>query len=150
MIDKSREIISTLILKNDRLNFIGSVEGNEPISIDYIPPLGDNLGYTSLELLLLSFTSCLGTALLTFLRKMGKSVSGFEISAKGLRYDDHPTGFRAIQLKISLVSDNISESDLRKLVALSEEKYCPVWAMINGNVMVEIEYDIKKTYAIQL
>ncbi|HRY97667.1 MAG TPA: hypothetical protein P5550_01285 [Bacteroidales bacterium] len=85
MPDKSRELTARIRLINDRLHFEGGVEGHSPISIDYIPPLGDNLGYTSLELLLLSFSSCLGSAILTFLRRMQKPFSAFEISATGFR-----------------------------------------------------------------
>ena len=55
MADKSKEVTASINLLNEKLHFEGKVEGNESISIDYIPPLGDNLGYTSLELLLLSF-----------------------------------------------------------------------------------------------
>ena len=81
MSDKSKELFASIKLINDRLNFEGLVQGNRPISIDYTPPLGDNLGYTSLELLLLSLSSCLGTALLTFLRKMGKTITDFKIDS---------------------------------------------------------------------
>ena len=58
LIDKSKELHTSINLINDKLNFTGTVENNIPIAIDYTPPLGDNLGYTSLELLLLSL-SCL-------------------------------------------------------------------------------------------
>ncbi len=59
MSDKSRELNSTIKLVNDKLHFMGTVTGNQPVSIDYIAPMGDDLGYTSLELLLLSLSSCL-------------------------------------------------------------------------------------------
>jgi hypothetical protein len=80
MNDKSKELNTSVKLINNRLNFSGFTNGNDPVSIDYTPPLGDNLGYTSLELLLLS---------------------------------------------------------------LSEDKYCPVYSMIKGNVDVEISYSIR-------
>jgi hypothetical protein len=80
MSDKSKELKTSINLLNDRLHFSGFTDGNDPVSIDYTPPLGDNLGYTSLELLLLSLT---------------------------------------------------------------EDKYCPVYSMIKGNVDVEISYSIK-------
>ena len=54
IIDKSKELNTSIILINEKLNFTGIVEKNSPVSIDYTPPLGDNLGYTSLELLLLT------------------------------------------------------------------------------------------------
>ena len=68
MSDKSKELTASIKLLNEKLHFEGVVDGNEPVSIDYTPPLGDNLGYTSLELLLLSLSSCMGSAILTFLR----------------------------------------------------------------------------------
>lgn len=58
VIDKSKELTASIKLINDKLHFNGSVDGTNIVSIDFIPPLGDNLGYTSLELLLLSLSSC--------------------------------------------------------------------------------------------
>jgi len=140
--DKSKELTAHIKLINNKLHFSGTVEGNEPVSIDYIPPLGDNLGYTSLELLLLSLSSCLGSALLLFLRRMGKSITNFEISAKGFRKDVHPTGFSRILLQIAITSENIANEDLDKVLQLAEETYCPVWSMLKGNVDMEVTYSI--------
>jgi len=144
MTDKSKELNSTIKLVNNKLHFIGSIGDNEPISIDYIAPLGDDLGYTSLELLLLSLSSCLGSAMLTFLRRMHKTVTNFEISAKGLRREEHPTGFTSIYLEISLNSPDVSGEDVQKVIGLAEEKYCPVWSMIKGNTTVETTFKINK------
>ncbi len=142
MTDKSKEISASVTLVNERLHFEGKVEGNNPISIDYIPPFGDNLGYTSLELLLLSFSSCLGSAMLIFLRKMQKSITNFEITAKGIRNEEHPTGFKSIQVEIHIQSSNVSKDDLNKVIVLAEDKYCPVWAMMKGNVEINFKYEI--------
>ena len=144
MTDKSKEVTAAVKLVNDKLNFSGTVEGNGPVSIDYIPPLGDNLGYTSLELLLLSLSSCIGSAMLLFLRRMPKTISEFEITATGLRKQDHPTGFSSISMTIHVKSPDVSEADLKKVAALAEEKYCPVWSMIKGNVNINMEYSITK------
>lgn len=140
--DKSKEINASVRLINDKLNFSGTVEGNNPVSIDYTPPLGDNLGYTSLELLLLSLSSCLGSSTLTFLRRMGKTITGFEIRSKGIRKQEHPTGFSHITMELDITADNLAEEEVAKVVRLSEETYCPVWSMIRGNVTVEVKYSI--------
>lgn len=142
MTDKSLELYASVNLINDRLHFAGNVEPNEPVSIDYIPPLGDNNGYTSLELFLLSISSCVGSAVLTFLRKMKKTITGCSIHARGIRRTEHPTCFSKIILSIELQSGDTSKEDLEKVIKLSEDLYCPVWAMIKGNVDVEIEYNI--------
>jgi len=140
--DKSKELNASVTLVNDKLHFKTKVGENEPISIDYTPPLGDNLGYTSLELFLLSLSSCIGSSVLTFLRKMRKTITGFEIHSRGIRREEHPTCFKTILLTIVLKSFDTSVEDLKKVVKLSEDTYCPVWAMIKGNVDVEIEYHI--------
>ncbi len=141
--DKSKELTASVKLINDKLHFTGTVEGNNPVSIDYTPPLGDNLGYTSLELLLLSLSSCLGSSVLTFLRRMGKTIREFEIRSKGYRKQEHPTGFSHIIMEMDITADNLPEAEVDKLVRLSEATYCPVWSMIRGNVTVEVKYNIK-------
>jgi putative redox protein len=142
MTDKSIELSSSIKLINEKLHFKAMVDGNEPVSIDYTPPLGDNLGYTSLELLLLSLSSCVGSAVLTFLRKMKKNITGCEINAMGIRKAEHPTCFENIVLTINLKSSDTSIEDLEKVINLAEDKYCPVWAMLKGNVEIEIRHNI--------
>lgn len=140
--DKSKELTASITLINDKLHFNGLVEGNNPVSIDYVPPLGDNLGYTSLELLLLSLSSCLGSSTLTFLRRMGKIITAFEIRSTGFRKQEHPTGFSRIIMEMDITSDNLLETEVDRVVKLSEETYCPVWSMLRGNVTVEVKYNI--------
>ena len=144
MADKSKELSTTIKLVNNKLHFTGTAGDNAPVSIDYIPPLGDDLGYTSLELLLLSLSSCLGSAMLTFLRRMNKVVTNYEILAKGLRREEHPTGFKNIRLDITLTSPDVTEEDVKKVIGMAEEKYCPVWAMIKGNTTVDTTFIINK------
>ena len=136
MADKNKELNASIELVNDRLHFIGKVGENAPVSIDYIAPLGDNLGYTSLELLLLSLSSCLGSAVLTFLRRMNKTILKCELNSKGERREEHPTGFKNIHIEVVIGSPDATEADLQKVIAMAEEKYCPVWSMIKGNTTV--------------
>jgi putative redox protein len=140
--DKSKVVTTSISLLNEKLHFEGNVAGNDPVSIDYIPPLGDNLGYTSLELFLLSLSSCVGSSVLTFLRKMRKTVSGFEITSHGFRKEEHPTGFKTITLELIVKSPDATNEDLDKVIKLSEDTYCPVWSMIKGNVETTVIYKI--------
>ncbi len=142
MLNKTKELAVSLDLLNEKLLFEGNVRGNEPISIDDIPPFTNNLGYTSLELLLLSLASCLGSSILLLLQKMNKSIIGLDIIASGVRKDEHPTAFESITILLHLKSKNITTTDLDNVIKLSEEKYCPVWAMLMGNVEMEVKYNI--------
>lgn len=141
-INKSLELKSSIILVNDKLQFKGIVPGNNPVLIDYIPPLGDNLGYTSLELFLLSLSSCVGSAILVLLRRMQKKIGTFEISAVGTRKQEHPTGFNTISLEIAIQSIDITIEDMEKIVKLIDP-ICPVLSMVKGNVEINYTYTIR-------
>ncbi len=141
---KTEELQASLTLLNDRLHFNGAVENNDPVSIDYVPPFGDNLGYTSLELLLLSLGSCMGSSVLLLLRRMKKDINGFSMNLKGIRRKEHPTGFKTIFIEMVITSANVTDDDVAKVLKLSEDTYCPVWTMIKGNVVVEVTSIIKQ------
>jgi putative redox protein len=133
--DKSQELEVSLNLKNNRLNFWGIADDNSPVSIDYIPPFGDGLGYTSLELLLMSLASCYGSALALLLRKTGKSVTSMQIRSHGDTKTEHPTGFRTILIHFDL-NTNATADEITKVLRMAEERYCPVYDMLKGNVEV--------------
>jgi len=140
-IDKSKELRSSIALINEKLQFRGTVDGNTPVLIDYVPPLGDNQGYTSLELFLLSLSSCAGSAILVLLRKMQKTINGFEISSQGIRKQEHPTGLKSINLDIIIQSNDISDIDVEKILKLVEG-ICPVVSMVKGNTEITYTYKI--------
>ncbi|HVN58134.1 MAG TPA: OsmC family protein [Bacteroidales bacterium] len=142
MTDKSKELNASVRLINDRLHFSGHAGDNTPVSIDYISPLGDDLGYTSLELLLLSLSSCVGSAVLTFLRKMNKTITSCEIRARGIRHEEHPTGFSQINLELAIGSPDITDEDVSRVIKMAEDKYCPVYSMIRGNCEIKMVHSL--------
>jgi putative redox protein len=77
-----------------------------------------------------------------FSERDGKNISGFKVNAKGIRRDMHPTSFQKIFLEFILNSEDTEDSDIQKAIQLSEETYCPVWAMLKNNVEVISEYKI--------
>ena len=127
---------------NQRMGYTGGLRSLPPISIDYIPPLGDGQGYMPLELLLMSLAACSGGTIAVLLRKMGKNISDVKVNAKGVRREQHPTSFQKIFLKFILTSADTKDSDIQKAIKLSEESFCPVWAMLKSNVEIVAEYNI--------
>jgi putative redox protein len=123
-------------LTNEKIQFTSVARSNPAIICDYKPPLGDGEGYTGLELLLTSLAVCSGSTLVFLLRKMRKTVTGLEVHAKGIRREQHPTSFETISLEFTLHSPDANDGDMQKVVQLSEETYCPVWAMLKNNVEV--------------
>jgi len=134
----------TVHLTNQKVQFTGVSKSNSerPVAFDYKPPIGDGQGYNGLELLLMSFAGCSGTALVYLLRRMGKTVSGLEVNAKGLRREQPPIKFEKIFLEFILSSKDAKDTDIQKAIRLAEESVCPVWQMIKNNVEVVSEYKI--------
>lgn len=131
-------------LLNEGVKFKSVVEGKPEIITDYLPPYGDGLSVLPLELFLISFGTCAGGVITPMLKKMGKQVHDLQITVQGKRREEHPLCFDEIKLIITVTSVDITEEDLKKVLNLAEEKICPVWAMIKGNVNVVYDLFVRK------
>lgn len=112
------------------------------VQIDYIPPFGGDNGIMPMELLLMSLAGCSLHTILFLMGKMGKTISDFEVHAAGHRRDEHPIVFTSIELLYKLKGDNLDSGSVEKAIKLSEETYCPVWAMLKNNVAISWKYSI--------
>ncbi|KAF0195638.1 MAG: putative redox protein [Bacteroidetes bacterium] len=130
-------IEATLSLVNSKLHITGQAGNFEPIDTDYIPPYGDGLGYMPLQLFLISFGACAAGAVLTLLRRMQRNIEAFDMNVSGIRRTEHPTSFSEITVEYIITSNNVTEQEVQKVLALAEQSICPVWAMIKGNVEVK-------------
>ena len=136
-------LTSDIELINQKVKFSCRTRENVPVTVDYTPPIGDDEGYTSLELLLISLSSCIGTSLAVTLRRMKKNLLDLSIKSRGYRREEHPTSFRRIELDIKIDSPDIVNGDVDKALALSE-KICPVWCMLKGNVEIRTSFCINE------
>lgn len=135
----------TLTSMDDKVKFSAGARSNPEVIIDYYPPFGTAQGYTSLELLLCSFSSCVSSTLAIILRnQMKRNVTAINAKAKGYVKDEHPKAFSKMELELSIESPDTQESDVEKTLVALEDKLCPVWAMIKGNVEVETRFAIQR------
>lgn len=134
----------TIRLANERVQFVGCSRYNadHPVTFDYAPPIGDGDGYNGLELLLMSLAGCSSTALVYLLRKMGKTVLGFEMRANGIRSKQPPIKFDQILLEFVVYSQDAKDPDVERAIQLAEGSVCPVWQMIKNNVEVLATFKI--------
>lgn len=77
-----------------------------------------------------------GATVATLLRKMHKSVASLCVHAEGQRRVAHPLSFESIILSFSLATD-AGEAEISRALQLAEDSYCPVWAMLKGNVQIK-------------
>jgi putative redox protein len=136
------ELEVTVSSTNQKLGYTGSLRSLPPITMDYIPPLGDGQGYMPLEMVLMGLGACSGGTIGFLLRKMGNSVSGVTVKAKGIRREECPTSFQKIFLDFTVTSRDAKDADIQKAIQLAEESVCLVWQMLKGNVEIMTEYRI--------
>lgn len=142
-------IMDTITVKmqtiDEKTMFSATARENPEIIIDYFPPIGSGKGYTSLELLMTSFGSCVSTTLLSLLRyRMKKKVDGVVAEVQGTVREEHPKALKHILLSLNFKSKELSEAEVRDALKLAEDKICPVWSMIKGNVDVDVRIEINE------
>lgn len=130
---------------DDKAMYSATARENPEIIVDYFPPVGTGKGYTSLELFMISFGSCVSTTLLSLLRyRMRKKVEGVVVEAEGTVREEHPRALEHILLTLTLKSKEVSEAEALRALKAAEESICPVWSMIKGNVDVDVKIKISE------
>ena len=134
-----------LLSLDDKAMFGVTARENPQIVIDYFPPVGTGQGYTSLELLMASFGSCVSTTLLTLLRhRMQKSVDGIDVNVVGEVRDNHPKALERMNVTLDIKAKDLTEPEVKQALEVAEDAVCPVWAMLKGNVEIDIEIKISQ------
>ena len=121
---------------SERLHFEGSSAYAHRVPIDHSPPLGDGCGIKPTELTLMSLAACGGQTVISLLEKMKQDVHSFRVTAAGKTRDEHPQVFTEIHLEFRLAGAGLNAELVEKAVRLTEEKYCPVWAMLKPAVRI--------------
>jgi putative redox protein len=125
-----------------RMHFEGRAGFAHDVPIDHGPPLGTGEGIKPTELTLMSLAACSGQTVISLLEKMRQSVTAFTVRAEADKREDHPQIFTAIRLNFRVEGTGLDKALVEKAVRLSEEKYCPVWAMLKPAVPITSTIDI--------
>lgn len=94
---------------------------------------GEGQGNRPMELLLMGLTGCTGIDVSMILERMRQPVETLEITADGVRREDHPKAFTDITLTYH-VTGNVSADKVWRAIRLSEEKYCSATASLTAQV----------------
>ncbi len=126
-----------------KMQLKGTGHTGHEVQIDYLPPLGEDNGFTPLELLMVSLASCSGHTIQLLLAKMGKTIEQLEVLANGTRrMDEHPTIITDIDLQFNLKGDKLDTPSVENAIVMAQNELCPVWAMLKNNVAISWNYSI--------
>jgi putative redox protein len=97
-------------------------------------------GYPPMELLLASLAGCSGQVTVGLLKRMGQEVKDLTVHARGTKKEIHPAVFTSIELEFEFRGGRLDGPSVEKALQLSEERYCPVWAMVKAAAPIKATY----------
>ena len=117
-----------------------SGRAGKSVDIDFVPEGEDVDGFTPLELLLTSLASCSGQVVVGLLKRMGLEVKDLLVRARGTKKEVHPTVLTSIELEFEFRGGRIDDASIERALSLSEERFCPVWAMLKAAAPIKATY----------
>lgn len=100
---------------------------------------GEDQGPRPKGLLLTALAGCTGMDVVSILEKMRVKNFNFTLHVDAETETTHPMVFKYAVLQYIFEGDNIPQESVRKAVALSEEKYCAVSAMLKKVFEIKVE-----------
>jgi putative redox protein len=136
----AKEVQTEVVFKGG-MRFDGkSGRAGKPVAIDFTPEGEAIEGYSPLELLLTSLAGCSSQVVVGLLKRMGQEVQDLTVRARGEKREIHPTVFTSVELEFEFRGGRVDGPSVEKALALSEERFCPVWVMLKASVPVTAAY----------
>lgn len=95
-----------------------------------------------MQLLLVALAGCTAMDVVSILRKKRADLTGFSVQVSGVRATDYPQIWKEIHVTYLLWGHDLKPKDVEQAIALSEEKYCSVGAMLRASAKVTSDYKI--------
>ncbi|GAB5413348.1 MAG: OsmC family protein [Congregibacter sp.] len=129
----------------DGAMFVGESGSGHSVVMDGPPDLGGrNLGPRPMEMLLLGTGGCAMYDVLSMLKKSRQAVADCRVEIQAERADAVPAVFTKINLHFVVTGTALKETQVKRAVELSAEKYCSASIML-GAAGVEMTH----SYAIE-
>lgn len=128
-----------------KMAFEGEIDGHK-ITIDALPQAGgENKGVRPKPLMLLALAGCTGMDVVSIAAKMRIEIANLNIIVSGEVTDDFPKRYKTMHVVYEISGKNLPEEKLRKIVEMSEQKYCGVSAVYKESVILTSEIRLLET-----
>ena len=126
-------------LKNEAINFEAVTETGNKVVMDS----EQKLGAKPMEMVLMGLGGCASYDVVSILQKGRQAISNVRCELTAKRADSIPAVFTDIHLHFVVTGKDIKESQVKKAVELSAEKYCSATRMLeNGGVNITHDFEI--------
>ncbi len=125
--------------------FIGTSGSGHSLVMDGPPDHGGkNLGPRPMEMLLLGLGGCTSFDVMSILQKSRQEVTDCEAQITAERADAIPAVFTKIHVHFLVTGRQLKDSQVKRAVELSAEKYCSASIMLEkGGVEITHSYEIR-------
>lgn len=123
-----------------KMKFTASDEFDHKVSMDLaLEAGGDDQGFRPMPMVLVGLGGCMGVDVKMILEKMKQNITALELDIKGeLDESTTPRIYKKISIVFSISGENLEQDKIERAIALAEEKYCNVSAMLSR--ICELEY----------
>ncbi len=127
---------------NGGRRFAGWDEAGHGIVMDAAAPTGEGTGPRPLELALYALGGCTGIDVIGILKKQRQVVRDFEVIVTAEQREERPRRYERVSIEYVVTGVSVKPSALERAIALSEEKYCSVRAMLDPGIQLASSYRI--------
>ena len=127
------------------MRFAVDTGSGHTVTVNMLDDLASGLtgvGSSPMELLLVALAGCTGISVLSILRKRKQDITGYELRVDGIRASQHPKVFTAITVEHIFTGRMLDTIWIERAIALSEERYCGVEAMLGKTATIAHKYSI--------
>jgi putative redox protein len=104
--------------------------------------MGSPNGFSPMELLLIGLAGCTGMDVASILEKKRQPLHAMKVITRGLRRDENPRVYTEIEVEFLLYGRNLDAKAVEQAIALSQNKYCSVSAMLGPTAPLHTSYKI--------
>ena len=125
------------------MSFIGKSDSNHWVIMDASKNVGgEETSVKPMELILIGLGGCTGMDVISILNKMRVKLDKFEVNIDAQQVKDYPKIFNKVRIEYIFYGIDLKKENLEKAIKLSQEKYCPVSAMLRKTAELTYSYKV--------
>lgn len=129
----------------ENVSFVGESGSGHAIVLDGSPEHGGrNIGVRPMEALLIGVGACSAFDVVTILRKARQPITDCVAELEAERAEGPPAVFTRIHMRFVVRGRGLKESQVKRAVDLSAQKYCSATAMLRPTVAISHDYVIEQ------
>jgi putative redox protein len=128
----------------DHMTFVAETGSGHSLIMDGPPDHGGrNLAPRPMELLLAGLGGCTAFDVVQILKKARQQITACRVELSAERAAEPPAVFTHIHLRYTVSGTGLSESQVKRAVELSAEKYCSASIMLGKTATITHEWKIE-------